>query len=79
MNSQSNNTNKILDRQYLNLLENINFRPIFIMGDHRSGTTLLHKTLVATECFNFVRAYHVIKYDELLSNHVNRTEVGLIM
>jgi hypothetical protein len=52
MNSQHINTSNILDRQHQNLLENVNFSPIFIMGDHRSGTTLLHQTLVGTECFN---------------------------
>jgi hypothetical protein len=29
---------------------------------------------VATQCFNFVSAYHIIKYDEILSNHINQTE-----
>lgn len=42
MNLQSTDNNNNLDSQYLNLIENINFHPIFIMGDHRSGTTLLY-------------------------------------
>ncbi|HAA28241.1 MAG TPA: sulfotransferase [Cyanobacteria bacterium UBA8553] len=71
---KSKDINCIADESYLNLLPEVNFSPIFIMGDHRSGTTLLYKTLVATEYFNFVRAYHVIKYDEILFNHVNHTE-----
>jgi Sulfotransferase family len=65
---------KIPDESYLNLLEKVDFCPIFIMADHRSGTTLLYQTLVATECFNFIKAYHIIKYDELLSNYINGTE-----
>ena len=62
------------DEKHLDLLSNVDFSPIFIMGDHRSGTTLLYKTLAATKCFNFVKAYHIIKYDEILSNHINQTE-----
>lgn len=71
---QSIAINHVLDKSYLDLLQPVDFEPIFIMGDHRSGTTLLYKTLVATECFNYVRAYHIIKYDELLSNYVNHIE-----
>ncbi len=71
---QSTNNNTVSDKPYLDLLPKVNFSPIFIMGDHRSGTTLLYKTLVATGSFNFVRAYHIIKYDEILSNHINQTE-----
>lgn len=62
------------DKAYMHLLQNVSFQPIFIMGDHRSGTTLLYKTLTGTKCFNFVSAYHIIKYDEILANYVNKTE-----
>ena len=62
------------DKSYIDLLRSVDFEPIFIMGEHRSGTTLLYKTLVATECFNCIKAYHVIKYDEILSNYVNQSE-----
>ncbi|MDJ0580567.1 sulfotransferase [Crocosphaera sp.] len=75
---QSTNAQTIADQPYLNLLSKVDFSPIFIMGDHRSGTTLLYKTLAATECFNYVKAYHIIKYDELLSNHLNHTETQRI-
>lgn len=71
---QSKNNNTVSDKPYLNLLQKVDFNPIFIMGDHRSGTTLLYKLLVATECFNFVKAYHIMKYDEILFNHINQTE-----
>ncbi len=71
---QSTNNNLVTDQPYLDSLSKIDFSPVFIMGDHRSGTTLLYKTLVGTGCFNFVRAYHIIKYDEILSNHINQTE-----
>jgi hypothetical protein len=73
-NKQSIGSKHIPDEPYLDLLKKVDFQPIFIMAEHRSGTTLLYQTLAATECFNFLRAYHIIKYDAILSNHVNRTE-----
>src|ERR687886_2393434 len=66
--------NEIPDSPYLNLLDNINFKPIFIIGFHRSGTTVLHRILTKTQCFNHFSYYHVIKYDELLYNHINQKE-----
>jgi len=63
-----------MDEPYLPLVQNVHFEPIFILGDHRSGTTLLYKLLAATQCFNFVTAYHVIRYDDILFNYVNRRE-----
>ena len=71
---ESTNSNSKPDRVYLELLEKVNFNPIFIIAEHRSGTTLLYKTLVATECFNFVKAYHIIRYDEIIFNHINKIE-----
>ncbi len=62
------------DAPYLHLLQEVEFQPILIMGDHRSGTTLLYKLLAETECFNFVNTYHIIKYNELLCNRLNNTE-----
>ncbi len=63
-----------LDRQYLKDLSVWQSDPIFIMGVHRSGTTLLYKLLVATNCFNYVKAYHIIRYNEILSNFFNHNE-----
>lgn len=63
------------DQQHLALLRDISFQPVFIIGDHRSGTTLLHRLLAETGCFNFVTAYHVIRYDQILAAHLSgRTE-----
>lgn len=59
------------DRQHVALLDQTTFQPIFIMGDHRSGTTLLYRLLDATDCFNVVRAYHIIRYDEVLANYLD--------
>jgi len=63
-----------LDIQYLNKIKNVSFKPIFIMGLQRSGTSILYKMLGSTNCFNVITAYHIIKYDELLHNHINNLE-----
>ena len=62
------------DQKYLQRLENIEFQPVFILGLHRSGTSILYKMLTSTDAFNSVTAYHLIKYDQLLSNHINKNE-----
>ncbi len=65
------------DREQLALIEDVPFRPVFIVGDHRSGTTLLHRLLAETGCFNYVSAYHVIRYEEVLTDFLaGRTEAG---
>jgi hypothetical protein len=63
-----------IDRDYLGMLEDVSFQPVFILGLHRSGTSILYKMLGATQCFNTVTAYHIIKYDELLRNHIEHIE-----
>ena len=62
------------DQQYLKKLENIDFQPVFILGLHRSGTSILYKMLASTESFNTVTAYHLIRYNQLLYNHINKQE-----
>jgi len=62
-----------LDYQYMSMLQDVTFQPIFVMGDLRTGTTILYKILGATECFNIVTAYHLIYYDEIVHNYVNQT------
>ncbi|MBN1861217.1 MAG: sulfotransferase [Candidatus Thermoplasmatota archaeon] len=62
------------EEEYLKDLAYVSFTPIFILGVHRSGTSILYKMLVATGCFNPVTAYHLINYDELLSNHHEQKE-----
>jgi hypothetical protein len=61
-----------LDRQYLKKLQPIDFQPVFILGLHRSGTSILYKMLTATESFNPITAYHLIHYHELLYNHIHK-------
>jgi len=63
-----------VDQPYLHNLSQIDFEPVFILGVHRSGTSILYKMLTATGCFNSVTAYHLIKYKELLSNHLHKRE-----
>lgn len=64
------------DRQYLGRIENLSLRPVFIMGPHRSGTTILYKTLAATGCFNLTTAFHVLHADSLLSLHESGEEAA---
>ncbi len=45
-------TKKILDDEYIKLVEDASFEPIFIMGLHRSGTSILYKMLGETGNFN---------------------------
>jgi len=67
-------TEEILDTKHINLIKNISYKPIFILGLHRSGTSILYKMLGATKKFNTVTAYHILKYDELLYNKINNFE-----
>lgn len=62
------------DQQYLQKLDTIEFQPIFILGLHRTGTSILYKVLTATGCFNPVTAYHIMRYDHLLTNHIEHRE-----
>jgi hypothetical protein len=70
----SNYTDTRKERRYLKELKNVNFQPVFILGVHRSGTSILYKMLTATGCFNPVTAYHLINYNQLLSNHHEQKE-----
>lgn len=44
-------------------------RPVFIMGQHRSGTTILYKLLADSALFNVTTAYHVLNRHRLLALH----------
>jgi hypothetical protein len=57
------------DRAHLGRLDDVRFRPVFIMGSARSGTSILYRLLAMTGHFNYVTAYHLIQYDEVLANH----------
>jgi hypothetical protein len=62
------------DTPYLTEINKVSFQPVFILGVHRSGTSILYKMLVETGCFNPSTAYHLINYDELLYNHHEKRE-----
>lgn len=65
------------DTPYLDRLDGVTYEPVFIMGDHRSGTTLLYQLLRDTNAFTITTAYQVIRYGELLANHfAGRTEIA---
>jgi hypothetical protein len=65
------------DDVYLTELEQVSFRPVFILGLHRSGTSILYKMLTATGCFNPVIAYHLLRYDQLLRDfHTKQTKTA---
>lgn len=48
--------------------------PVFILGLHRSGTTLLYSLLAQAARYNTVTAYHLVHYDELLHNRAHGLE-----
>jgi hypothetical protein len=62
------------DYEYFNKIKNQSFTPIFILGLHRSGTSILYKTLGDTKRFNILNAYHIFYYDSLLYNYINKIE-----
>jgi hypothetical protein len=63
---------EIRDQPYRHMLAGVSFRPVFIIGEHRSGTTILYKLLAQTGAFNVVRYYHITHYDQILYNHVHQ-------
>lgn len=62
------------DQKYLNKIKDISFKPIFIIGQHRSGTSILYKILDKTNQFNTVKLYHILEYKKLLHNHIKKQE-----
>jgi hypothetical protein len=71
---RSSRTTHTRDEPYLALLRDVDFLPILILGYHRSGTTLFYRLLTATQCFNVVSAYHFLRCEKMLFNHVNQRE-----
>jgi hypothetical protein len=52
----------------------VDFDPVFIIGDHRSGTTVLYQALARTRAFSVVTAYHVIRDRDIVPNYMARRE-----
>jgi len=63
-----------VDNRYLDRLRDVSFQPVFILGLHRSGTSILYKMLESTGRFNSVTAYHIAFYNQLLRNHIEGRE-----
>jgi hypothetical protein len=61
------------DEPYLSKIRNVSYLPVFILGHHRSGTTLLYELMGMSGAFKVLTAYHVLYYDELLANHFEGT------
>lgn len=58
------------DAPYLKQVQDVAFRPIFILGRARSGTTILHQLLAQSANFNYLSVYHVVHHREILANHL---------
>ena len=63
-----------LDAPYLGELPAPASQLVFIMGCHRSGTSMLYHLLAYTGQLDYISAYDIIKYDELLYNRVTGRE-----
>jgi hypothetical protein len=64
---------RCLDADNLKGLGELQGPPVFILGHHRSGTTMLYELLERTKSFNIITAYHAVCYDCLLT-HAQRGE-----
>ena len=65
------------DTPYLAQLNGMPSSIVFIMGCHRSGTSLLHHLLAYTGQVNYVTTYDVVHYDSLLFNRVTGCEAEI--
>ena len=58
------------DEPYMHLLSSVSFEPVFVMGLARSGTTILYHMMTRSGCFNYVNLYHLLFFDQLISDHL---------
>jgi len=65
-------TDRNLDDEYLDRIKDTTFQPVFILGLHRSGTTILYRMLNETKNFDVLTLYHVLNFDRLLYDHFNK-------
>jgi hypothetical protein len=61
------------DAPYLGQLSGVTYDPVFVLGELRSGTTILYKLLALSGSFNYLTAYQSLYYGQLLANHNNGT------
>lgn len=57
------------DSPLLPRIEGMEINPVFVMGQHRSGTTILYKILADTGHFNITSVFHILNHDRLLYLH----------
>jgi hypothetical protein len=57
------------DDPYLPCLRGVELRPVFIIGMHRSGTTLLNRMLAVSGAFNVTSLFHIVNRQRLLRLH----------
>jgi hypothetical protein len=63
-----------LDDKYLDKIKDVSYEPVFILGLHRSGTSILYKILNETKKVNIFNLYQQLYYDEIIHNHINKLE-----
>jgi hypothetical protein len=55
------------DETYIHQIQGLDFRPVFIIGPHRSGAMLLYRALTGSRCFNTTSTYHIVNRHRLLA------------
>lgn len=69
-----NSAGRPIDSRYLEQLSKLPNQLVFIMGCHRSGTSMLHHLLAYTGKCDYISAYDIVEYDELIANRVEGRE-----
>jgi hypothetical protein len=62
------------DARYTRELNQLPRQLVFIMGCHRSGTSMLYHLLAYTGACEYISVYDIIKYDEIVSNRITGRE-----
>ncbi len=65
------------DTRYARDLNKLPRQLVFIMGCHRSGTSMLHHLLAYTGAWEYISVYDVIKYDEIIRNRIEGREESI--
>ena len=72
-----NGRTPVPDTPYLTDLRALPSTLVFIMGCHRSGTSLLHHLLAYTGQVNYITTYDVVHYDSLIFNRITGREAEI--
>jgi hypothetical protein len=62
------------DARYARELNELPRQLVFIMGCHRSGTSMLYHLLAYTGSCDYISVYDIVKYDELVRNRIEGRE-----